>query len=52
MPAFTLAWLGGYALLLSRAESFLHRPRVHRTLERTTGAALIGFGIAVAAASS
>jgi threonine/homoserine/homoserine lactone efflux protein len=44
----TLAWLGGYVLLLSKAVQVLHRPRVHRALGRTTGVVLIGFGLAVA----
>ncbi|MFF7768889.1 LysE family translocator [Streptomyces massasporeus] len=44
----TLAWLGGYVLLLSKAGPVLHRPRVHRALGRTTGVVLIGFGLAVA----
>lgn len=47
----TLAWLGGYVLLLSRAGPVLHRPRVRRALGRTTGVVLIGFGLAVATAS-
>ncbi|MES5818435.1 LysE family translocator [Streptomyces sp. RG80] len=45
----TLAWLGGYVLLLSKAGPFLHEPRIRRALGRTTGVALIGFGLAVAA---
>ncbi|MEU7484178.1 LysE family translocator [Streptomyces sp. NPDC042319] len=49
--ALTLAWLSGYVLLLSKAGPVLHRPRVRRALERTTGVVLIGFGLAVAAAS-
>ncbi|MEU6540720.1 LysE family translocator [Streptomyces sp. NPDC047000] len=49
--ALTLTWLGTYVLLLSRAASALRRPRTHRALGLATGTALIGFGIAVAAAS-
>lgn len=45
----TLAWLGGYVLLLSKAGPVLHEPRIRRALGRTTGVALIGFGLAVAA---
>ncbi|MCZ0997515.1 LysE family translocator [Streptomyces mirabilis] len=47
----TLAWLGGYVLLLSKAGQALHRPRIRRALGRTTGVALIGFGLVVASAS-
>ena len=47
--ALTLAWLGGYALLLSRAGPVLERPGARRALGRTTGVVLIGFGLAVAA---
>ncbi|GAB7110951.1 LysE family translocator [Streptomyces phaeofaciens JCM 4814] len=47
----TLAWLGSYVLLLSRAGPVLHKPRIRRALGRTTGVALIGFGLAVATAS-
>ncbi|WP_046728935.1 LysE family translocator [Streptomyces humi] len=47
----TLAWLGGYALLLAKAGPVLHRPRIQRALGRTTGVTLIGLGLAVAAAS-
>ncbi|MEW2462587.1 hypothetical protein [Streptomyces massasporeus] len=44
----TLAWLGGYVLLLSKAGPVLHRPRVQRALGRTTGVVLIGFRLAPA----
>ncbi|MEU2421034.1 LysE family translocator [Streptomyces sp. NPDC007851] len=47
----TLAWLGGYTLLLSKAGPVLREPRIHRALGRTTGVTLIGLGLAVAAAS-
>ncbi|MCI3275276.1 hypothetical protein [Streptomyces cylindrosporus] len=47
----TLAWLGGHALLLSRARQALDKPRTRRALGRTTGLVLIGFGLAVAAGS-
>ncbi|MDX3128617.1 hypothetical protein PV367_02110 [Streptomyces europaeiscabiei] len=49
--ALTLVRLGGCALLLSKAGPILHRPRLGRALERTTGLALIGFGFVVTAAS-
>jgi threonine/homoserine/homoserine lactone efflux protein len=49
--ALTLAWLGSYALLLSKARNVLERPRTRRALDRTTGVVLIGFGLAVATAS-
>ncbi|MEU1184577.1 LysE family translocator [Streptomyces sp. NPDC005820] len=47
----TLAWLGGYVLLLTKAGPVLQRPRIHRALGRTTGITLIGVGLAVATAS-
>ncbi|MEU2283355.1 LysE family translocator [Streptomyces sp. NPDC013178] len=49
--ALTLAWLGSYVLLLSKAGPVLQKPRIRRALGRTTGVALIGFGLAVATAS-
>ncbi|MEU1709471.1 LysE family translocator [Streptomyces sp. NPDC005706] len=45
----TLAWLGGYVLLLARARAFFERPAVRRAMDRVTGVVLIGFGIKVAA---
>ncbi|MEW2395184.1 LysE family translocator [Streptomyces sp. NPDC046862] len=47
----TLAWLGGYVLLLSKAGPVLYKPRVRRALGRTTGVVLIGFGLVVATTS-
>ncbi|MFJ3772343.1 LysE family translocator [Streptomyces sp. NPDC090075] len=47
----TLAWLGSYVCLLSKAGPVLHKPRVRRALGRTTGVVLIGFGLVVATAS-
>ncbi|MFE9928212.1 LysE family translocator [Streptomyces sp. NPDC005533] len=44
----TLAWLGTYVYLLSRARRFFARPRVRRALDRATGVVLIGFGVRVA----
>ncbi|MEV5644137.1 LysE family translocator [Streptomyces flaveolus] len=49
--ALTVAWLGSYVLLLSKAGLILQKPRIRRALGRTTGVALIGFGLAVATAS-
>ncbi|MGW8375099.1 LysE family translocator [Streptomyces sp. ODS28] len=49
--ALTMAWLGGYVLLLSRARRFLERPGVRRVLGRVTGVVLIGFGLVVATTS-
>ncbi|WP_367048599.1 LysE family translocator [Streptomyces sp. Je 1-332] len=50
--ALTVVWLGSYVVLLSKAGSLLERPRIRRALGRTTGAVLIGLGLAVAAAAS
>ncbi|MFC9913278.1 LysE family translocator [Streptomyces sp. NPDC127197] len=47
----TLAWLGSCVFLLSKAGPVLQKPRIHRALGRTTGVALIGFGLAVATAA-
>ncbi|OLZ74734.1 threonine transporter RhtB [Streptomyces sp. IMTB 2501] len=46
--ALTIAWLGGYTLLLSRAGPVLQKPRIRGALGRTTGVVLIGFGLVVA----
>ena len=43
-----VVWLVTVALLVERARSFLTSRRTRRGLERTTGAALIGFGVTVA----
>ncbi|MFJ9734618.1 LysE family translocator [Streptomyces sp. NPDC101171] len=45
----TLAWLGGYVLLLARARAFFERPAVRRAMDRATGVVLIGFGVKAAA---
>ncbi|MFJ6938717.1 LysE family translocator [Streptomyces sp. NPDC101132] len=45
----TVAWLGGYVLLLSRARAQLSRPAVRRALDRLTGVVLIAFGLRLAA---
>ncbi|GIH21731.1 lysine transporter LysE [Acrocarpospora phusangensis] len=47
--ALTIAWLGGYVMLLSRARAFFAKPRVRRIMDRVTGTVLIGFGLKVAA---
>ncbi|KUM97335.1 threonine transporter RhtB [Streptomyces cellostaticus] len=46
--ALTLAWLGSYVLLLSKAGPVLGKPRIRRALGWTTGVVLIGFGLVVA----
>lgn len=46
--ALTVAWLGGYALLLAKAGPLLRTPRLRRVLGRATGVVLIGFGLVVA----
>ncbi|CAL9334375.1 LysE family translocator [Streptomyces sp. enrichment culture] len=43
--ALTLAWLGGYVLLLTRSGHLLRSPRNRRFLGLTTGVVLIGFGL-------
>lgn len=44
----TLLWLAGYALAIARIGNTLRRPRIRRTLEAVTGAALIGLGLRLA----
>ncbi|MFJ3501815.1 MULTISPECIES: LysE family translocator [unclassified Streptomyces] len=44
----TLAWLGGYVMVLARARTFFARPSVRRAMDRVTGVVLIGFGVKVA----
>lgn len=44
----TLLWLSGYALAIARMGDVLRRPRIRRTLEGITGAALIGLGLKIA----
>ncbi|MGV9694045.1 LysE family translocator [Streptomyces sp. NPDC003444] len=46
--ALTLAWLGGYVMVLARARAFFERPSVRRATDRVTGVVLIGFGVKVA----
>lgn len=50
--SLTVAWLGSYVLLLSKAWPVLQKPRIPRALERTTGVVLIGFALVVATASA
>ncbi|POX63192.1 threonine transporter RhtB [Streptomyces sp. Ru62] len=45
----SVAWLSSYVFLLSKAGRALHKPRIRRALGLTTGVALIGLGLAVAA---
>ena len=44
-----LVWLSAYAWALHRARGVLERPRVRRTLDRATGAVLVGLGLRLAA---
>ena len=44
----TLLWLTGYALATARMATALRRPRIRRTLDGITGAALIGLGLKLA----
>jgi threonine/homoserine/homoserine lactone efflux protein len=44
----TLVWLTGYALATARMGDALRRPRIRRTLDGITGAALIGLGLKLA----
>jgi threonine/homoserine/homoserine lactone efflux protein len=44
----TLFWLTAYALATARMGDALRRPRIRRTLEGITGAALIGLGLKLA----
>lgn len=46
----TSLWLGGYAVLLSRAGTVLQRPLVRRRIERLTGVVLLGFAARLALA--
>jgi threonine/homoserine/homoserine lactone efflux protein len=47
----TLAWLSGYALVVSRASELLRRSRLWRAIEALTGAVLVALGIRVAASN-
>jgi threonine/homoserine/homoserine lactone efflux protein len=43
------AWLTTYALVVARARGVVMRPRVRRAIDTVTGAALVGFGVRLAA---
>ena len=45
----SLAWLVGYAAVVSRARSALGRPGVRAVLDRVTGGVLVAFGVKVGA---
>ena len=47
--ALTMLWLSAYALAIARAGDLFRRPRVRRTLDAVTGAALVALGIRLAA---
>jgi threonine/homoserine/homoserine lactone efflux protein len=44
----TLAWLCLYAVTVSQAAELFRRPRVRRTIEGVSGAALLGVGVRLA----
>jgi threonine/homoserine/homoserine lactone efflux protein len=46
--AIGLAWLLIYVALLGALGAALARPRVHRFIERVSGAILVGLGVKVA----
>ncbi len=41
----TFVWLTGYAVVVTKAGDVLRRPRIRRSLEGLTGAALLGLGV-------
>jgi threonine/homoserine/homoserine lactone efflux protein len=43
------AWLTGYALVVARARGLILRRRVRRAIDTVAGAALVGFGLRLAA---
>lgn len=45
----SLAFLGGYSVVVTRFAACLQRPRVRRALDAVTGLALVGFGVRVVA---
>jgi threonine/homoserine/homoserine lactone efflux protein len=45
----TLVWLTGYAFAVAKAGDFLRRERIRRTVDRITGAVLVGLGLRLAA---
>ena len=50
--AMGAAWLTAYALVVARARGVVMRPRVRRAIDTITGAALVAFGIRLAAERS
>ena len=50
--AMGAAWLTVYALVVARARGVVIRPRVRRAIDTITGAALVAFGIRLAAERS
>jgi threonine/homoserine/homoserine lactone efflux protein len=46
--ALTLGWLCAYALVIARARAALERPRLRRTIEGLSGAALVACGARLA----
>jgi threonine/homoserine/homoserine lactone efflux protein len=47
--AMGATWLTGYSLVVARARGAIMRPRVRRAIDRITGAALVAFGVRLAA---
>jgi threonine/homoserine/homoserine lactone efflux protein len=47
--AMTFVWLGVYSVVVARAGETLRRPRIRRVLDAIMGAALVAFGLRVAA---
>ncbi|HSK15744.1 MAG TPA: LysE family translocator [Gaiellaceae bacterium] len=45
----TLLWLAAYSIAVARARAVLVRPRIRRALDAVTGAALVAFGLRLAA---
>lgn len=45
----TLAWLVLYAVIIARADAFLRRPAVRRSIEAVTGIVLVALGLRIAA---
>lgn len=43
----SVVWLSAYVVVVTRAASFLGRPRVRRALDRLTGVVLVGLGARV-----
>jgi threonine/homoserine/homoserine lactone efflux protein len=48
LSVMTLVWLSAYAIAVARAGDVLRRPRVRRTVEGITGAALVALGLRLA----